>query len=399
MKVAIVCSGAAERLDGGGIFLKQALDSFSGDDVRVVRFLIGKTGLPSTSEHDHIVHFDVPVRGPVRGLGLLRKISRSLADWFEWGVVRPVELRNSARDVAAFLSEFAPDVVLCIMNSMEPILVMQSISKNLARPVVTMEWDPPASIAHVMNLPRFQVGRVIRAYEDLVRKARGVAVTSEGMAETYKSRFGRDSVILRQYVETKGLCTNSFQNDERKGWLLYFAGNAYAKQEFETFLAALDLCGWTLHGLPVSLRLLGNRADYKATGPCRIEFLGWHPHDRALELAIECDLGYVGYWFDPARSEEAKNCFPSKMVSYMGVGLPPFFHGPADSSPAVFLNTYDVGWICSKNTAQGVLEDLTVVLADQHRLNEWRENSQKISKIEFSKSVFSERLSSLLHEY
>jgi hypothetical protein len=143
---------------------------------------------------------------------------------------------------------------------------------------------------------------------------------------------------------------------------------------------------------------LGNRIDHSASGPCRIEFFGWQPHDRALELAAECDLGYLGYWFDPIRSEEAKNCFPSKMVSYMGAGLPSFFHGPSYSSPAFFLRMYDVGWICNKNTAQGILDDLAAVLSNQQRLKEWRKNSQKISAIEFSKSVFSKRLASLLHE-
>ena len=396
MKVAIVCSGGAERLDGGGIFLRQALESLAGNEVRVIRFLIGSQGSPRCTKISDVVHFDVPVRGPVRGLGRLRKMSRIAADWLEWGIVRPVELRKSVRDIAGFLTEFAPDVVLCIMNSMEPILIMQSLSKVLGIPIVTMEWDPPASIAHVMNLPRFQVKKVVHAYEDLVRIARGIAVTSEGMAVTYKSRFGRDSVILRQYVETEGLRTNRVNKNERKGWLLYFAGNAYAKIEFDTFLAALDLCGWTIHGLPVTLRLLSNRAEVRTSGPCRIEFLGWQPHDRALELAAECDLGYVGYWFDPARSEEAKNCFPSKMVSYMGVGLPPFFHGPADSSPAVFLQSYEMGWICSKSSAQGVLEDLSTVLADHHRISRWREECLGIAKSEFSSKVFANRLSELL---
>lgn len=396
MKVAIICSGGTERLDGGGIFLKQALASLAGNEVQVIRFLIGKEGDAAYSFTSDEAFYDVPVRGPVRGLGRLRKISRVVADWFEWGVVRHVELRKSVREVSNFLTEFGPDVVLCIMNSMEPILVMQSITKTLGVPVVTMEWDPPSSIAHVLDLPRFQVGRVLNAYEDLVRKARGVGVTSDGMAETYKRRFGRDAVILRQYVDTGEISTSCSRNNERKEWLLYLAGNAYAKQEFDTFLAALDLCGWMLHGLPVTLRWLSSGAEFWAPGPCRIEFLGWQQHGRALELASQCDLGYVSYWFDPARSEEAKNCFPSKMVSYMGVGLPPFFHGPSDSSPAVFLGKYDAGHVCTKTTPDGVLDDLKIALGDLDRWQRWRELCLDVAKTEFSRATFTMRFNQLL---
>ena len=396
MKIVILCSGGAERLDGGGIFLRQAIDSLAGNDVRVIRFLIGRQGSSYSSWINSVEHLDVPVRGSVRGLGRLRKMSKVVADCFEWGVVRHIELRKSVRVVANYLTEFAPDVILCIMNSMEPILVMGTITKILSVPVVTMEWDPPKSIAHGLDLPHFQVNRVEGAYEELVCNARGVGVTSEGMAETYKQRFGRDAVVLRQYVDYANEETTFRKTQERKEWLIFYAGSIYAKNEFATFLSALDLCNWTLLGYPVRLRWLGSGGEFRVSGPCRIEFLGWQPQDRVLALAGECDLGYVAYWFDSARSEETKNCFPSKIVSYMGVGLPPFFHGPVDSSPANFLRKFGAGFVCDKETAEGVLDCLKEALGNPDRWEDWRRKCFDVAKNEFSTDTFTHRLESLL---
>lgn len=393
MKVLIAAAGGPERRDGGGIFLRQVLDGLRDHDVRLVWFAIGKAGRPRVDSEGSV---EIPVRGPIRGLGQLRRIHRHLANWAEWRLARPWLARTLVTDAVRLLDRFRPDVVLGIVASIEPILFLRPFCEALDAPLATMEWDPPLSMAHVIDLPSFQLKRVRLAYETLMRSAASVAVTSEGMEAHYRRAFGRSSTILRQYVEPLGHADADARDDERREWLLYLGGNVYAEREFETFLAALDRCGWMLHGKPVRLRWLGPGGRLRAAGPCRIEFLGWQPLDCALSLAAECDMGYVAYWFDPARSLEAETCFPSKMISYVGVGLPSFFHGPETSSPAAFIRRFGTGCVCAERTPEGVLAALEAALGDPWQHQQWRAACREVAKTEFSRATFQTRLNELL---
>jgi hypothetical protein len=175
-------------------------------------------------------------------------------------------------------------------------------------------------------------------------------------------------------------------------------GNIYAQREFDMFLSALDLGGWSLHGRPVRLRWLGPGRTVSSARPRMIEFLGWRPFQEALELASDCDLGYVSYWFDAKRALESECCFPSKMISYMGVGLPPFFHGPANAGPALFLRKFNTGYICSEQSPEAVLRDLTAALADPVEHAARGRRCLELAMTEFSSQTFSMRLRHLLQE-
>lgn len=395
MKVAVLASGGPDRHDGGGVFLGQVLTSLADHDVRMVRVDVGDAGRPR-GVPGQVPTLAVPVRGPVRGLGRARALNRRAADRIEWSVIREVQLRRAARAIGRTLVEFEPDVLLCVLSSLETILLAQRLLRGRRVRFVTMEWDPPVSMEHVLDVPRFALRRILRTQEEIVRRAGGVAVTSEGMAATYQRKFGRSAKILRQYVDQEILPAESETSQSHKEWLIYLAGTVYATREFEVFLAALDLCGWVLHGRPIRLRWLGNGSLAETGGARRIDRLSWQPFERAVALGVGCDLGYVGYWFDPARSAETENCFPSKMISYIGAGVPPFFHGPATAGPALFLQRFGAGFVCTEESPQGVLDALQAALGDPARHARWRLACREVARREFSPRTFKERLLSVL---
>jgi hypothetical protein len=394
MKIILVASGGKERSDGGGVFLEQLISALASHELMQVELCIGSS-LGAEFQPNDPARLRIGVRGPFKGLGWLQRLNRRTADWVEWNGIRPLQLRSRLTMVLPHLSEFGADLILGIITSIESISALERFAGVLDRPLATMEWDPPESMAHSLQLPDFQLRRTFRKYERVLRRAAALAVTSEGMEERYRRQFGRSSVILRQHVEPhKPPRTGSRR--EGTEWLLYVGGSIYATREFETFLSALDLCDWTLHGRSVRLRWLGSGGVVRATGPRSIEFLGWRPLPEALELASDCDLGYVPYWFDPGRALEAECCFPSKMISYLGVGLPPFFHGPGDAGPALFLRKFNAGYVCAEQTPEAVLRDLRSALADpaEHALR--RVRCRQVAAVEFSKETFSTRLCNLL---
>jgi len=396
MKIILLASGGKERSDGGGVFLEQLIGALADHELMLVELYIGSPLRVEFQPNDP-ARLQIGLRGPVQGLGWLQRLNHRVADWVEWKGVRPLQLHSRLTIALPYLAEFGADLIFGIITSMESISALERFACVLDRPLVTMEWDPPESMAHSLRLPGFQLRRTLREYERVLQRAAALAVTSEGMEERYRREFGRSSIILRQYVEPLAPPRNQ-SHGNRTEWLLYIGGSIYATREFETFLAALDLCGWMLHDRPVRLRWLGAGGIVKATGPRSIEFLGWRPLAEALEFASDCDLGYVPYWFDPARSLETECCFPSKMISYLGVGLPPFFHGPGSAGPALFLRKFDAGYVCTEQTPEAVLRHLGAALADpaEHALR--RSRCRQVAATEFSKEIFSTRLHRMLDE-
>jgi len=396
MKIILVTSGGKERADGGGVFLEQLIGALAGHELMLVELYIGST-LGVKFHSNNPARLQIGLRGPVQGLGWLQRLNRPLADWVEWNGIRPLQLRSRLTMTLPYLSEFGADLILGIITSMESISALERFAGILDLPLATMEWDPPESMAHSLKVPGFQLRRTLREYERVLRRAAALAVTSEGMEERYQRQFGRSSTILRQHVEPSALPPNGLRRDSAE-WLIYVGGSIYATHEFETFLAAIDLCRWSLHDRPVRLRWLGSGGTVRATGPRSIEFLGWRPLPEALAFASDCDLGYVPYWFDPGRALEIECCFPSKMISCLGVGLPPFFHGPSNAGPALFLRKFNAGYVCAEQTPEAVLRDLSSALADpaEHALR--RRRCRHVAATEFSKETFSMRLCRLLDE-
>jgi hypothetical protein len=396
MRIILVASGGKERTDGGGVFLEQLVGGLVNHQLMLVELKIG-SDLGVQFHPGDPARLQIGLRGPVPGLGWLQQLNRRIAGWVEWNGIRPLQLRSRLTMALPYLSEFGADLILGIITSMESISALGRFADALERPLVTMEWDPPESMAHSLKLPGVQLRRALGEYQRVLRRAAASAVTSEGMEERYRRQFGRSSVILRQYVEPPRQTLNGSRRD-RSEWLLYVGGSIYATREFETFLAALDLCGWILHDRAVRLRWLGSGATLKASGPRSIEFLGWRPFQESLEFASDCDLGYVPYWFDPGHALETECCFPSKMISYLGVGLPPFFHGPGNAGPALFLRKFNTGYVCTEQTPEAVLRDLRAALADpsEHALR--RTRCREVAATQFSQQTFSTGLQKLLDE-
>ena len=111
-------------------------------------------------------------------------------------------------------------------------------------------------------------------------------------------------------------------------------------------MGALTRQSWQIAGRPVIVRVLASGLDVRATGPARIEFLGWHSTTDAVAILSECDVCYVPYWFDAAFRAGVELSFPNKVSLYLATGRPVFFHGPRRSTPTRFLERWPVGLAC-----------------------------------------------------
>jgi hypothetical protein len=86
--------------------------------------------------------------------------------------------------------------------------------------------------------------------------------------------------------------------------------------------------------------------------------------DALTELA-STDVAYVPYWFDRGHARAAQTSFPNKISAYVAAGVPVFYHGPRESSPADFLQRYPVGQSCHSLDAADIQRTLRTLLFDR----------------------------------
>jgi hypothetical protein len=147
-------------------------------------------------------------------------------------------------------------------------------------------------------------------------------------------------------------------------FVIGYAGSLYARKEWDALMSALGSVGWRLGGRDVMIRVLASALDVRASGPARIEFLGWQSTTDAKSILSNCDICYVPYWFDEACRPGVELSFPNKISLYLAAGRPIFFHGPRESTPASFLARWPVGLACHSLDASVIVETLRRAATD-----------------------------------
>jgi hypothetical protein len=129
-------------------------------------------------------------------------------------------------------------------------------------------------------------------------------------------------------------------------------------------MGALSSVGWKIRGREVVVRVLSSSLEVRASGPVRVEFLGWHSTTDALRVLSQCDVCYVPYWFDKAFEPGVELSFPNKVSLYLAAGRPIFFHGPRESTPTHFLERWPVGVSSHSLDAEAIVAALTTAATD-----------------------------------
>jgi hypothetical protein len=191
------------------------------------------------------------------------------------------------------------------------------------------------------------------------RGARGAFVISDEIGQEYSRRYGE-----RQYsVVTDGLkrVADAPQQRPNRSLRLYFMGlfhNTYA----QNLRAALD-----------ALKIVRSRHpdwDLAVTCRCGAISLATYQDDvpiRVLpfapEVEVEKDMQSADLLYQPMAFQEQARAFArfslsTKMITYLGSGLPIFYHGPEDSAAGKLLARHDAAAICTTLDPEKISEQL-----------------------------------------
>jgi hypothetical protein len=267
--------------------------------------------------------------------------------------------------VATFAAAVRPDLLWVPLASPTLINAAARMAKRVGVPMVTTVWDAPDYfLPHYWGLDGPALARAMRRFGDAVRGSARCAVASPEMKAAYEERYGAPCTAMIHGLPARDWVPPTGLRQPNEPFVLGYAGSLYARREWEALMAALGTVGWKLGGREVIVRVLASALEVRASGPARIEFLGWHSTTDAVSILAECDACYVPYWFDEACRPGVELSFPNKISLYLAAGRPIFFHGPERSTPARFLARRPVGVACHSLEPREIVAALTTAATD-----------------------------------
>jgi glycosyltransferase involved in cell wall biosynthesis len=267
--------------------------------------------------------------------------------------------------IARFAERVKPDVLWVPLAGPTMINIASTVAARVQRPMLTTVWDAPDyALPHYWSIDGNALDRLMARFGDAVRASVRCAVASPEMARAYETKYGTPCVPMIHGMPESQWMRPTGMRHPNEPFVIGYAGSLYARREWDALIAALSSVNWQIGGRAVIVRVLAASLDVRATGPARIEFLGWHSTTDALAILSQCDVCYVPYWFDDAFRAGVELSFPNKVSLYLAAGRPIFFHGPRDSTPTRFLSRWPVGVSSHSLDAGDVLRALTTAAKD-----------------------------------
>lgn len=360
----LVVSPVAPVPEGvGGVFLRDLCLMYPADRLAFAILPgIGTGPWPEALNESPRVTLDlVPERGFNRWGRRIQRSTRPVFDRY----VDTVHLPNLIEQVEAFAKRVRPGVLWVPLAGPTMINVAASIAERIGVPLLTTVWDAPDYfLPHYWGIEGKSLDRAMERFHAAMRRSVRCAVASPEMKEAYEARYGTPCVPMIHGLPESQWIAPSGMRAPNEPFVIGYAGSLYARREWEALMEALGSVGWRIAGRDVVLRVLASSFDIKATGPARVEFLGWHSTTSAVSILSGCDVCYVPYWFDPSCRAGVELCFPNKISMYLAAGRPILFHGPEQSTPTHFLARRPVGVACHSSDADALAQALTVAATD-----------------------------------
>lgn len=225
--------------------------------------------------------------------------------------------------------------IVVVLQGQTSFRIAEKLQLNKIR-FSTLNWDPWVWWAQEKNVPQSFNQKVESVYKNL-STGKHMVPTME-FATRYK--IPEENVIVL-YPHVK----QNFSKDEERNSNrplietsiainLVFAGQLYAKQEFDFLLRSLDLLDWKVAGIPVRLHYFGTSQEIN--NPNVVNH-GWIEPSLLISELSKLDIGILPYPAFENIPEVADLSFPSKFATYCAAGIPTIYVGPRNTPVAKMI--------------------------------------------------------------
>lgn len=268
-------------------------------------------------------------------------------------LTRPLTWKSSRKAVFESMSRWRPDHVHMHVQGLGFIHAAAWCRANKVAFSVSIHDD----IRHLASNDPWK-GFIETEASKVWREAANCFVISPEIGREYGKRYGE-----RRWIQiTDGLRDEAIARQPREGvprrLSIYFAGavNVPYEPNFRALQHALKLYQKQHPGDAVRMVLRGGRHfEWEDSSAPKIEVRPFGtPQEVAADLQ-DADILYLPLSIDARYSNFAKFSLSTKMVAYLGAGLPIFYHGPRESAAVRLLRDAGACVGCSSNDVADLL--------------------------------------------
>jgi glycosyltransferase involved in cell wall biosynthesis len=200
-----------------------------------------------------------------------------------------------------------------------------------------------------------------RTFPRLLRAAQSIDVTSWGMRNLYRQKYGVKCFALYRHVPN--LPDLDIPRDSRRLTIGHI-GTLYRPEPFERFLSASKRVAAETNR---SLRIvrIGDSPEIDciaAEDPGIFQAHGDLNEERAIPLLAACDFLYAMYPAGRRYELFRKTSLPVKVSTYLQSQRPIFAHTPADSTLACVVRQYGIGCVEESGSEPRIAEKIRGLL-------------------------------------
>jgi hypothetical protein len=201
----------------------------------------------------------------------------------------------------------------------------------------------------------FVEDHVAKAWRDAVNRF----VISDEMGAEYSARYGQKPwVQITDGLEEEAIA-HGCREPNRQKLTVYFAGavNVPYEPNLRALQQGLKLYQEQNPTHAVRLVLRGGRNfDWEDSSAPGIEVRPFGTPQEVETDLKEADVLYLPLSIDPCYSNFARFSLSTKMVTYLGSGLPILYHGPADAAAGKLLSHANASACCASNDPPDLLQ-------------------------------------------
>ena len=224
---------------------------------------------------------------------------------------------------------------------------------------LTVHDDPFASWRRSERYRWFQP-LLRRTFPGVLRGARSVDVTSWGMRNLYREKYGVGCFSV--YLHVPSLPELRLSPETGKLTVGHI-GTLYAVEPFRKFVAACRRVA-AEQRLELKIVRVGSSAqiDRVATeDPQSFVSLGELAEPDAVRALAACDLCYAMYPEGETFAPFRQTSLPIKLSTYVQAQRPVFAHAPRDSTLARAVGGYSIGAVCEGNDIAALAKALSAI--------------------------------------
>lgn len=213
------------------------------------------------------------------------------------------------------------------------------ILKKINIPVhISIHDDPILELEH----KRVQNGKCWFKY--ILQNATTIDVISSRMQQDYKSQFGVKSIVVTRCIASD-FPTNKFANPDKPTILMAGYGNAPKPWP----IPVLDAVTSLNKNNHFSIQFFDSKLKKYASKDVIVsDLVNEVQFNKILETTA---IGYACDSLEPNDLKFAQLSLPTKIVTYIGAGIPFLYHGPKNSTVSDLIDSMKVGLIVDSNNS------------------------------------------------